>query len=188
MEPRRCRWAKDPLSIAYHDSEWGVPLHDDDRLFEMIVLEGMQSGLSWITILRKRDAFRSAFREFDPRKVARFGASEINKLLANPNIIRSRAKIEAAVANAKATLKVQENFGSLDSFLWRLVDGKPIINHWTDSSQVPSKTPASERLAKECKDQGFRFVGPTVAYAFMQATGMVNDHETSCDWHQRLGG
>src|SRR5437868_7859086 len=117
MEPSRCRWAKDTLSIAYHDSEWGVPLHDDDRLFELIVLEGMQSGLSWITVLRKRDAFRSAFREFDPRKVARFGAREINKLLANPNIIRSRAKIEAAVANAKATLKVQENFGSLDAFL-----------------------------------------------------------------------
>jgi DNA-3-methyladenine glycosylase I len=188
MEPKRCGWAKDPLSIAYHDTEWGVPLHDDNRLFEMIVLEGMQSGLSWMTILRKRQAFRSAFLGFDPRKVAKFGAKEIDKLLANPNIIRSRAKIEAAVANARATLKVQENFGSLDSFLWKLVDGKPVINHWIDSGHIPAKTPASERLAKECKSQGFQFVGPTVAYALMQAIGMVNDHETSCDWYRRLGG
>jgi DNA-3-methyladenine glycosylase I len=188
MEPKRCRWAKDPLSIAYHDTEWGVPLHDDNRLFEMIVLESMQSGLSWITILRKRQAFRSAFLGFDPRKVAKFGAKDIANLLANPNIIRNRAKVEAAVANARATLKVQEIFGSLDLFLWKLVDGKPVINHWTDSGRIPAKTPTSERLAKECKTQGFRFVGPTVAYAFMQAIGMVNDHETSCDRHKQLAG
>jgi DNA-3-methyladenine glycosylase I len=188
MEPNRCGWARDPLSIAYHDSEWGVALHDDNRLFEMIVLEGMQSGLSWMTILRKRQAFRSAFLGFDPRKVARFGPKDIDKLLTNPGIIRSRAKIEATVANARATLKVQEIFGSLDSFLWKLVDGSPIVNHWTDSSQIPAKTPESEKLARECKAQGFQFVGPTVAYALMQAIGMVNDHETSCDWHRRLAG
>jgi DNA-3-methyladenine glycosylase I len=188
MELKRCGWAKDPLSIVYHDSEWGVPLHDDHRLFEMIVLESMQSGLSWITILRKRQAFRSAFLGFDPGKVAKFGSKDKAKLLANPNIIRNRAKVEAAVANARATLKVQQTFGSLDLFLWRLVDGKPVINHWTDSRQIPAKTPASERLAKECKTQGFQFIGPTVAYAFMQAIGMVNDHETSCDWHKELAG
>ena len=188
MEPNRCGWARDPLSIAYHDSEWGVALHDDNRLFEMIVLEGMQSGLSWMTILRKRQAFRSAFLGFDPLKVARFGPKDIDKLLTNPGIIRSRAKIEATVANARATLKVQEIFGSLDSFLWKLVDGKPIINHWADSSQIPAKTPESEKLARECKAQGFQFVGPTVAYALMQAIGMVNDHETSCDWHRRPVG
>jgi DNA-3-methyladenine glycosylase I len=188
METKRCGWAKDPLSIAYHDTEWGVPLHDDNRLFEMIVLEGMQSGLSWITILRKRQAFRSAFLGFDPGKVAKFGAKDIARLLANPNIIRNRAKVEAAVANARATLKVQEVFGSLDLFLWKLVDGKPVINRWTDSSHIPAKTPVSEKLAKECKIQGFQFVGPTVAYALMQAIGMVNDHETSCDRYKQLAG
>jgi DNA-3-methyladenine glycosylase I len=188
MEAKRCGWAKDPLSIDYHDTEWGVPLHDDNRLFEMIVLESMQSGLSWITILRKRQAFRSAFLGFDPKKVAKFGAKDIDKLLANPNIIRNRAKVEASVANARATLKVQEIFGSLDLFLWKLVDGKPVINHWTDSRQTPARTPTSERLAKECKNQGFQFIGPTVAYAFMQAIGMVNDHETSCDRHKQLAG
>jgi DNA-3-methyladenine glycosylase I len=187
-EPKRCGWAKDPLSIDYHDHEWGVPLHDDNRLFEMIVLESMQSGLSWITILRKRPAFRSAFAGFDPEQVAKFGANEIDKLLANPNIIRNRAKVEATIANAQATLKVQESFGSLDSFLWRVVEGKPVINHWSDSRQIPAKTPVSERLAKECKSQGFKFVGSTVAYAFMQAIGMVNDHEMSCDRYKQLAG
>ncbi|HET6266415.1 MAG TPA: DNA-3-methyladenine glycosylase I [Acidobacteriota bacterium] len=188
MEPKRCSWAKDPLSIQYHDTEWGVPSHEDNRLFEMIVLESMQSGLSWITILRKREAFRAAFSGFDPEKIAKFGAKEINKLLANPGIIRNRAKVEAAIANAQATLKVQKTFGSLDSFLWNTVDGKPVINHWQDASQIPAKTPISERLAKEFKAQGFKFMGPTVAYAFMQAVGMVNDHETSCDRHRRLAG
>jgi len=146
----------------------------------------MQSGLSWITILRKRQAFRAAFFGFDPGKIAKFGAKDIDKLLANPEIIRNRAKVEAAVTNAQATLKVQKIFGSLDSFLWNLVDGQPVINHWTNVSQIPAKTPISERLAKELKAQGFKFIGPTVAYAFMQAIGMVNDHETGCDRHKEL--
>jgi DNA-3-methyladenine glycosylase I len=188
MEIKRCSWTKDPLSIDYHDLEWGVPLHDDHRLFELIVLESMQSGLSWITILRKRPAFRAAFLEFDPAKVAKFGAKEVSKLLANPGIIRNRPKVEAAIANARATLRVQESFGSLDSFLWRLIDGKPVINRWTRASQAPAKTALSESLAKELKVQGFRFIGPTVAYALMQAIGMVNDHETTCYRYRQLGG
>jgi len=165
MEPRRCGWAKDPLLIEYHDTEWGVPLHDDNRLFEMIVLESMQSGLSWITILRKRQAFRAAFSRFDPRKVAKFSAKDMDKLLANPGLVRNRAKLEAAIANAQATLRVQNTYGSLDSFLWKVVDGKPVINHWMDSGQIPAKTAVSERLSKELKAEGFQFVGPTVAYA-----------------------
>jgi DNA-3-methyladenine glycosylase I len=188
METKRCSWAKDPLLIEYHDLEWGVPLHDDRRLFEMIVLEGMQSGLSWITILRKRPTFRAAFAGFDPAKVARFGAKEITKLLVDPGIIRNRLKVEAAIANARATLQVQKTFGSLDSFLWRLVGDKPLINRWTDIHQVPAKTAVSENLAKELKAHGFRFIGPTVAYALMQAIGMVNDHETSCERYRQLGG
>src|SRR6478609_7140612 len=168
MAVKRCAWpGQDPLYIAYHDEEWGFPLHDDNRLFEMIVLEGMQSGLSWITILRKREAFRVAFHGFDPRKVATFGQKEIEKLLLNAEIIRNRAKLEAAVVNAQATLRVKEKFGSLDSFLWRIVESKPVINRRRDHRETPAKTPASEILAKECKKEGFKFIGPTVAYAFM---------------------
>ena len=181
MELKRCQWpGQDPLYLAYHDEEWGVPLHEDNRLFEMIVLESMQSGLSWITILRKRQAFRVAFHEFDPRRVATFGAKEIEKLLLNPGVIRNRGKLEAAVANARATLRVQEKHGSLDAFLWRIVEGKPIVNRWLSYREAPAKTSASEILATECKKEGFQFVGPTVAYAFMQAVGMVNDHEVAC--------
>jgi DNA-3-methyladenine glycosylase I len=181
MAVKRCAWpGQDPLYLAYHDEEWGFPLHDDNRLFEMLVLESMQSGLSWITILRKREAFRLAFRQFDPGKVAKFGPKEIEKLLADSGIIRNRAKIEAAVANARATLAVQEKYGSLDSFLWRIVDGKPLLHRWSDYHEAPAKSVESELLAKECKQYGFRFIGPTVAYAFMQAVGMVNDHEVTC--------
>jgi DNA-3-methyladenine glycosylase I len=181
MQQKRCQWpGQDPLYLAYPDEEWGVPVHEDDRLFEMIVLESMQSGLSWITILRKRKAFRVAFHEFDPRRVARFGPKEIEKLLLNQDVIRNRAKLEAAVANARATLRVQEKYGSLDSFLWRIVEGKPIVNRWVSYREAPAKTSISEILAKECKKEGFQFIGPTVAYAFMQAVGMVNDHEVAC--------
>jgi DNA-3-methyladenine glycosylase I len=181
MAVKRCAWpGQDPLYIAYHDEEWGFPLHDDNRLFEMLVLESMQSGLSWITILRKRESFRLAFRQFDPQKVAKFGPKEIEKLLADSGIIRNRAKIEAAVANARATLAVQEKYGTLDSFLWRIVDGKPLLHGWSDYHEAPAKSTESELLAKECKQHGFRFIGPTVAYAFMQAVGMVNDHEVTC--------
>ena len=181
MAVKRCAWpGQDPLYLAYHDEEWGFPLHDDNRLFEMLVLESMQSGLSWITILRKRKSFRLAFRQFNPQKVAKFGPKEIEKLLADSGIIRNRAKIEAAVANARATLAVQEKYGSLDSFLWRIVDGKPLLHGWSDYHEAPAKSVESELLAKECKQHGFRFIGPTVAYAFMQAVGMVNDHEVTC--------
>jgi DNA-3-methyladenine glycosylase I len=187
MVLKRCAWpGQDPLHVAYHDEEWGVPLHEDNRLFEMLVLESMQSGLSWITILRKRKAFQVAFRQFDPVRVAKFGSKEIEKLLADPGIIRNRAKIEAAIANARATLRVQEKYGSLDSFLWRVVDGKPLVHRWTDYHQAPAKTLESELLAKECKEHGFRFIGPTVAYAFMQAVGMVNDHEVTCFRHEEV--
>jgi DNA-3-methyladenine glycosylase I len=187
MTIKRCAWpGEDPLYVAYHDEEWGVPLHQDNRLYEMLVLELMQSGLSWITILRKRKAFQLAFRQFDPAKVAKFGSKEIDKLLANPGIIRNRAKLEAAVANARATLDVQEKYGSLDSFLWRVVGGKPLDHRLEDYHRAPGKTLESERLAKECKEHGFRFVGPTVAYALMQAVGMVNDHEVTCFRHQEV--
>jgi len=187
MALKRCGWpGQDPHYIAYHDEEWGVPLHEDNRLFEMLVLEFMQSGLSWITILRKRKAFRVAFQQFEPGKVATFGSKEIQKLLADPGIIRNRAKLEAAVANARATLRVQEKYGSLDSFVWQVVGGKPLVNRWTDYHEAPAKTLESEQLAKECKEHGFRFIGPTVAYAFMQAVGMVNDHEITCYRHKEL--
>ena len=187
MTLKRCSWpGQDPLYLEYHDKEWGVPLHEDNRLFEMLVLESMQSGLSWITILRKRNEFRVAFRQFEPEKVAKFGSKEIEKLLANPGIIRNRAKIEAAVANARATLDVQAKYGSLDAFLWRVVGGKPLDRRVADHHDVLAKTPESEILAKECKEHGFRFIGPTVAYAFMQAVGMVNDHEVTCFRHEQL--
>jgi DNA-3-methyladenine glycosylase I len=187
MAIERCKWSgQDPLLLAYHDEEWGVPVHDDNRLFEMLVLESMQSGLSWLTILRKRKAFQTAFRHFDPGKVAKFGAKEVEVLLANADIIRNRAKLDATIANARATLRAQEKYGSLDTFLWRVVDGKPLVHRRTDHDQLPAKTVESETLAKECKENGFRFVGPTVAYSFMQAVGMVNDHELTCFRHKEV--
>ena len=177
----RCKWSgQDPLLLAYHDEEWGVPVHNDNKLFEMLVLESMQSGLSWLTILRKRKAFQTAFRQFDPVKVAKFDAKEVEALLANAEIIRNRAKVDATIANARATLRAQEKYGSLDTFLWRVVDGKPLVRPRTGHDPLPAKTAESERLAKECKENGFRFVGPTVAYSLMQAVGMVNDHDLTC--------
>jgi DNA-3-methyladenine glycosylase I len=187
MAIKRCAWSdRDPLMLEYHDQEWGVPVHDDDRLFEMLVLESMQSGLSWITVLRKRKAFRTAFRQFNPDSVARFGTKQIEKLLANPGIIRNRSKVEAAIANARATLQVQDKYGSLDSFVWQAVDGKTLVNRWADLHEAPAKTLESELLAKICKEHGFRFIGPTVAYSFMQAVGMVNDHEVTCFRHKEV--
>jgi DNA-3-methyladenine glycosylase I len=181
MAITRCKWSgQDTLLLAYHDEEWGVPVHDDNKLFEMLVLESMQSGLSWLTILRKRKAFQTAFRHFDPTKVAKFGAKEVEALLANADIIRNRAKVDATIANARATLRAQEKYGSLDTFLWRVVDGKPLVRPRTGHDQLPAKTVESETLAKECKENGFRFVGPTVAYSLMQAVGMVNDHDLTC--------
>jgi len=176
----RCQWAKNDLAIRYHDTEWGVPLHDDRGLFEFLVLEGAQAGLSWDTILRKRDAYREAFDYFDPIKVARYREAKCEKLLLNEGIIRNRLKIASAISNAKAFLKVQKEFGSFDSYIWSFVDGKPIANKWKDTSQVPARTDESDTISKDMKRRGFSFVGSTIIYAHMQATGMVNDHLTSC--------
>ncbi len=181
MDKPRCEWAgTDPLYQRYHDEEWGVPLHDDRRLFEMLILEGAQAGLSWITILRKREAYRSAFEGFDPERVARFDGKRIEALLQNPGLVRNRLKLESAVGNAKAFLAVQAEFGSFDAYLWPFVGGRPRVNRWKALSEVPAVTPEAEALSKDLKRRGFRFVGPTIIYAFMQAVGMVDDHVATC--------
>lgn len=183
----RCPWAgSDPLYVAYHDQEWGVPVHEDRRLFEFLILEGAQAGLSWITILKKREAYRVAFDAFDPELVARYDETRVAELLANPGIVRNRLKIAATVANARAFLKVQEEFGTFDSFLWRLTDGKPIQNAWESMAQIPASTPRSQELSRELSRRGFKFVGPTICYAFMQAVGMANDHLVGCFRHQDI--
>ena len=178
---KRCVWVgSDPLYVEYHDTEWGVPLHDDRKLFEFLVLEAAQAGLSWITILRKRANYRAAFADFDAEAVARFNRRSVERLLRDPGIVRNRQKIEAAVANARAFLAVQEEFGSFDRYVWRFVDGKPIQGRWKTTSSVPAKTRESEAMSKDLVQRGFRFVGPTICYAHMQATGMVNDHQLDC--------
>jgi DNA-3-methyladenine glycosylase I len=183
----RCPWCgEDPLYVAYHDNEWGVPAHDDRHLFEMLCLEGAQAGLSWLTILRKREAYRRAFAGFDPARVARFGDDDTRRLLADAGIVRNRLKIAAAIANARATLQVQAEFGSLDAFLWGCVGGAPRTNTWTTLGELPASTPASDRLCRELRRRGFRFVGSTICYAFMQAVGMVNDHLTDCFRHAEI--
>jgi DNA-3-methyladenine glycosylase I len=183
----RCAWAgTDPLYIAYHDREWGVPLHDDRKLFEMLILEGAQAGLSWITILRKREAFREAFDQFDPSKIAGYEQKRIRELLNNPGIIRNRLKIHAAVQNAQAFLKVVEEFGSFDRYLWQFVGGRPLQNRWGRGQDIPARTRESDALSKDLKKRGFKFVGPTICYAFMQAVGMVNDHLTTCFRHAEV--
>ncbi len=176
----RCGWAKNDLAIEYHDAEWGVPLHDDRGLFEFIVLEGAQAGLSWDTILRKRENYRSAFDNLDAEKVAKYGDAKFAELMLNDGIIRNRLKIASAISNAKAFLKVQFEFGSFDKYIWRFVDGKPIRNAWTETKQLPAKTDVSDEISKDMKKRGFNFVGSTIIYAHMQATGMVNDHLVSC--------
>jgi len=176
----RCGWAKNDLAIAYHDAEWGVPLHDDRGLFEFLILEGAQAGLSWDTILRKRENYLLAFDNFDAAKVASYEEKKIAGLLQNEGIIRNRLKIASAVGNAKAFLKVVEEFGTFDKYIWNFVDGKPIVNNWTDIKQVPAKTEVSDFISKDLKKRGFNFVGSTIMYAHMQATGMVNDHLVSC--------
>jgi len=179
--PTRCAWANGgPLEIEYHDTEWGVPSRDDRHLFEMLILEGAQAGLSWSTILRKRENYRKAFAGFDPIKVARFDARKRAALMRDPGIVRNRLKIEATVANARQVLAVQEEHGSLADYLWQFVDGRPVVNAWTAMGQVPAETAASRAMSKALIKRGFRFVGPTICYAFMQATGMVNDHVTTC--------
>ena len=178
--PTRCHWAQTESIIAYHDLEWGVPVHDDQVLFEFLILEGAQAGLSWSTILNKRENYRRAFDQFDPRKVARYDARKIKSLLADPGIVRNRLKINAAIQNAKAFLAVQKEFGSFDAYLWRFVDGKPIRNHWENSKKVPPRTAESDAMSKDLRKRGFNFVGSTICYAMMQAIGMVNDHATDC--------
>ena len=178
---RRCPWAgSDSAYLAYHDDEWGVPVHDDRRLFEMLILEGAQAGLSWRTILKKRENYRKAFDGFDCRKVARYGEREIRRLLADAGIVRNRLKIEAAIRNARGTLAIQEEFGALAAYLWRFVDGRPLQNEWKSMAELPARTEVSDALGKELKRRGFNFVGSTICYAFMQAVGMVNDHLTDC--------
>jgi DNA-3-methyladenine glycosylase I len=181
MKPiTRCHWAVSDLMIAYHDEEWGVPQHEDRTLFELLILEGAQAGLSWETILKKRDAYRKAFDHFDPAKVARYDARKIAKLMSDSGIVRNRLKIASAVANAKAFLAVQKEFGTFDAYLWRFVGGKPIRNRFNSIRDVPARTAESDALSKDLRKRGFNFVGSTICYAFMQAVGMVNDHLTSC--------
>jgi DNA-3-methyladenine glycosylase I len=180
VNKRRCGWARDPLSAAYHDREWGVPLHDDRRLFEFLILEGAQAGLSWITILKKRPAYRKAFDRFDPRKVAVYDAARLAALLADEGIVRNRLKIASAVTNAQAFLAVKKEFGSFDRYIWGFVDGGPVQNRRSAAEALPARTQQSDVMSKDLARRGFKFVGSTICYAFMQAVGMVNDHATDC--------
>lgn len=183
---QRCDWARGELDIAYHDEEWGVPVHDDVRLFEFLILEGAQAGLSWSTILKKRPAYREAFAGFDPLIVSRYGEDKVAELMANAGIVRNRLKVSSAIGNAKAVLQVQDRFGSLDSYIWQFVGGKPKQNRWQTLKQVPASTPESDAMSRDLKKRGFRFVGSTICYAFMQATGMVNDHLVTCFRHDAV--
>jgi len=177
---QRCRWASNEWNIPYHDREWGVPVHDDQVLFEFLILEGAQAGLSWDTILRKRDRYREAFDKFDASRIARYDAKKIRSLLKDPGIVRNRLKVTATISNARAFLRVQEEFGSFDAYIWKFVGGKPKQNRWTARTGVPAKTPESDAMSKDLKKRGFRFIGSTICYAFMQAVGMVNDHAITC--------
>jgi len=181
IRAKRCGWAEsDPLLGEYHDKEWGVPVHDDRKLFEFLVLEGAQAGLNWLIILKRRDAFRAAFEGFDPKKTAKFSSADVRRLLANREIIRNRLKIDAAVTNARRFISVQEEFGSFNDYVWRFVGGKPIKHRFRSMSYIPAKSKESNRMSEDMKGRGFKFVGSTICYAFMQATGMVNDHITTC--------
>jgi DNA-3-methyladenine glycosylase I len=183
----RCAWARTPLSVAYHDLEWGVPVHDDRILFEFLTLEGAQAGLSWETILKKREAYREAFAGFDPAAVAEFGPAQVDRLLANPGIVRNRLKIRSTVGNARAFLAVQHEFGSFDAYMWRFVGGRPRVNRWRTLRQVPARTSDSDALSRDLLARGFKFVGSTICYAFMQAVGVVNDHTVDCFRYERVG-
>ena len=177
---KRCEWAKGDRYIRYHDEEWGVPLHDDRRLFELLILDGAQAGLSWSTILNKRDHYRRAFAGFDPARVARFTPEKIETLLLDPGIVRNRLKVNAAVVNARAFLEVQQEYGSFDAYVWGFVHGTPIVNRWKTIREVPATSAESDALSKDLRERGFKFVGSTICYAFMQAVGMVNDHTVDC--------
>jgi len=185
-ELTRCTWAKKPLDILYHDTEWGEPLHDEHKLFEFLILEGVQAGLSWSTVLQRRENYRELYDSFDPNIVATYNQQKIDNLLANPKLIRNKLKINASVKNAKAFLETQKEFGGFSQYLWQFVDNKPIINHWKTHEDVPNETEISIRLSKDLKKRGFSFVGPTICYALMQATGLVNDHLISCFRHAEL--
>jgi DNA-3-methyladenine glycosylase I len=183
----RCAWCgSDPLYVTYHDTEWGVPVHDDQRLFEFILLDGAQAGLSWLTILRKRENYRRAFHGFDAERIARYGARDVARLLADPGIVRNRLKVESAIRNARAFLRLRETHGSLDAFLWSFVGGVPKQNTWQDVRELPARTPESDAMSRAMKAAGFNFVGSTICYAFMQAAGFVNDHLTTCFRHPQL--
>ena len=188
IKMKRCTWASNDLNIPYHDTEWGVPVHDDRLFFEFLILEGAQAGLSWDTILRKRDAYRAAFDNFEPAKVAKYSDVKCEKLMRNEGIIRNRLKVASAVRNAKAFLAVQKEFGSFDKYIWGFVSGKPLDNKLKGHSDVPAKTEISDAISKDLKERGFNFVGSTIMYAFMQATGLVNDHLTSCFRYKEIGG
>jgi DNA-3-methyladenine glycosylase I len=184
---KRCAWSgTDPLYVAYHDEEWGVPVHDDRHLFEFLVLEGAQAGLSWITILRKRDAYRRAFDRFDPGKVAGYDKRKVATLLGDAGIVRNRAKIESAIKNARAFLEVQAEFGSFDAYQWRFVDGRPVQNRWRAMSEIPPRSALSDAMSKDLKSRGFNFVGSTIVYAHLQAVGMINDHVVDCFRHREV--
>lgn len=186
-EKRRCTWAgDDPMYVDYHDNEWGRPTHDDRELFELLVLEGAQAGLSWLTILKKREAYREAFDGFDPGAVACYGEAKVEELMANEGIVRNRLKINAAITNAKLFLDVVDEFGSFDAFIWGYVDGEPIVNRWEAQEDVPATTPLSDRISKDLKKRGFKFVGSTIVYAYLQSIGMVNDHVADCFVRQEL--
>ncbi len=187
-EPNRCTWARGEWHIPYHDREWGVPVHDDRVLFELLTLEGAQAGLSWETILKKRDNYAKAFDRFDIAKIARYGGRQQARLMANPGIVRNKLKIASTIDNARACLAVAEEFGSFDRYLWGFVDGRPVQNRWRTMSDVPARTALSDTISKELKRRGFRFVGTTICYAFMQAVGLVNDHLTTCFRHAELRG
>jgi DNA-3-methyladenine glycosylase I len=184
----RCPWPTDELYLGYHDTEWGVPAHDDRLLFELLILEGAQAGLSWHTVLKKRENYRAAFANFDAEKIARYGPKEIDALLNNAGIIRNRLKIHATIQNARAVLALRNEFGSLDAYVWRFVDGQPIVNRRRTMREVPARTAISDRLSKDLLKRGFKFVGSTICYAYMQATGMVNDHLVTCFRHEELSG
>lgn len=188
MTVTRCEWTtgSDPLMLAYHDEEWGAPSHDDRHLFELLTLEGAQAGLSWATILRKREGYRRRFAGFDPEQVSRFGAADVQRLLQDPGIVRNRLKVESTVVNAARVLELQEELGSFDAYLWRFVDGRPLVGGWRTLTELPAETDLSRALSRDLKRRGFRFVGPTVCYAFMQAVGMVNDHVVDCFRFQEL--
>jgi DNA-3-methyladenine glycosylase I len=184
---KRCEWAnKNELEQSYHDKEWGVPIHNDRSLFEFLILEGAQAGLSWSTILRKRDGYRKAFHNFDARKIFKYSKADVSRLLANAEIIRNRLKINAAITNARAFLQVQKEFGSFDSYIWQFVNGRPIQNSWRKMTDIPSSSPESEAMSKDLQKRGFKFIGTTICYAFMQAVGMVNDHVVGCFRYKEL--